>query len=116
MATRSVIAEQFEDGSIRAIYYHHDGHPSQNGKILELFYDTSKKVSRMIDLGDMVSLEETVQDCEYYGRDRGESGVDATSFWSPSEFYLSSLYRTHPYVYLFDHETEEWQTILRART
>ena len=88
MGTRSTIAIQNEDGTVTGIYCHWDGYLSNNGRILEENYTTEEAVRELIALGDLSSLGETVGtkhdfdnaprgECNAYGRDRGETGVDA---------------------------------------
>ena len=88
MATRSSIAIKTPEG-IRSIYCHYDGYPENNGKLLEEFYTNPNKITQLLDLGDISFLSEEVgtekQDFNNpesgitlaYGRDRGETDVDA---------------------------------------
>jgi hypothetical protein len=39
MATRSLISKANEDGTIQAIYCHHDGYPEHVGKLLVVNYN-----------------------------------------------------------------------------
>jgi hypothetical protein len=88
MGTRSTIAIQNADGTVTGIYCHWDGYLSHNGRILAENYTTEAQVRELIALGDLSSLGETVGaktdfsnpadgQCVAYGRDRGETGVDA---------------------------------------
>jgi hypothetical protein len=88
MGTRSTIAIQNEDGTVTGIYCHWDGYLSHNGRILEENYTTEESVRELIDLGDLSSLGETIgtkhdfnaaprNECNAYGRDRGEINIDA---------------------------------------
>jgi hypothetical protein len=96
MGTRSTIAYK-EGNTIRAVYCHWDGYTSHNGRILQNFYQEARKIGQLIELGDMSSLgaqlgekhpfdervdADTYADtrCTFYGRDRGEDGVDAKEF------------------------------------
>jgi len=88
MATRSSIAIKTPEG-IRSIYCHYDGYPSNNGTILNENYTNPSKINRLIGLGDISYLSDNVGSSKQdfnnptpgitlaYGRDRGESGVDA---------------------------------------
>jgi hypothetical protein len=60
MGTRSIIAKEYKDGTIKAIYCHWDGYPSHNGKVLVEHYTTSAKINKLIDLGDISSLREEI--------------------------------------------------------
>ena len=113
MSTRSYIAKELEDGSIRYIYCHFDGYVEHNGRILVDHYSDSDKVNQLLDLGDLSSLGEEIgekQDfnnrtsktwCLAYGRDRGESDVEFKTFLSEQEFV--DYYSDSGYYYLFDH-------------
>jgi len=92
MGTRSTIAIQNEDGTVTGIYCHWDGYLSHNGAILQENYTDEAKVRELIALGDLSSLGEKIGDkvdfndygshkgqCVAYGRDRGESGVEAAT-------------------------------------
>lgn len=59
MSTRSAIIEKIEDG-YRGIYCHSDGYLSYNGQMLLDHYQDAKKVSELIDLGDISSLNKKV--------------------------------------------------------
>jgi hypothetical protein len=87
MATRSRIAIEDQDGTVRSIYCHWDGYPSNNGRILSENYKTQEKVESLIGLGSISSLRPEVdipegvhhnfqnQDEDItvaYHRDRGE--------------------------------------------
>ena len=63
MATRgtiSVVDKRTADGSGRTIYSHWDSYPSHNGRILLEHYKDAKKVSSLINLGDISILAENV--------------------------------------------------------
>ena len=118
MGTRSSIAIKTEDG-IKAIYCHWDGYVDHNGKIRKEFYKTTDKVEALIALGDISSLREEVGEkhdfdksddslgitdnwCLAYGRDRGETGTEAQTFQSISEWVEAEAERWCEYFYLFD--------------
>ena len=97
MSTRSNIGVLNSDGSVDMIYCHWDGYPENNGKILLESYTDLKKIRRLIKLGNVSSLgpelgtkhpfdfdytlgfdspeyEAFRNQCNFYGRDRGEKG------------------------------------------
>jgi hypothetical protein len=96
MATRSSIGYLKADGSVVAIYAHWDGYPAHNGKILQEHYQAAYKIGQLVHMGDVSSLgaeigkkqdfndRSTQKDewCLFYGRDRGETGVDCREFES----------------------------------
>lgn len=89
MGTRSRIAIRNDDGTYDSIYCHWDGYPSHNGLILRDHYSATNKVRALIALGDLSSLRAEIghkhdfgshegEACTAYGRDRGETGVEAS--------------------------------------
>lgn len=89
MGTRSRIGVMHGD-KCKSVYCHWDGYLSNNGKILLEHYD-SAKANHLVALGDISSLDRTVEIPEgvehtfdnpvkgitsFYGRDRGETGVE----------------------------------------
>jgi len=91
MGTRSTIAIQNQDGSVTGIYCHWDGYLEHNGRILHDHYTTEEIVRELISLGELSSLGTNIgtkhdfdnaprNECNAYGRDRGEKGVDAVTF------------------------------------
>ena len=109
MGTRSGIAVQHGD-KIKAVYCHWDGYLEHNGYILDKFYD-SVKANNLVALGDLSSLgadvgnkhdfgakTEYLEDsehngltsvstqCTFYGRDRGETGIEFRVFFSEQAF------------------------------
>ena len=120
MSTRSYIAKELEDGSVRYIYCHFDGYVEGVGKTLVDHYSDSDKVNQLLDLGDLSSLGEEIgeeQDfsnrtsenwCLAYGRDRGERDSLAKSYGSASEFIREAAgdYGAD-YIYLF--QDNQWR-------
>lgn len=121
MGTRSRIGVMHGD-KCKSIYCHWDGYLSHNGKILQNHYD-SAKANHLVSLGDISSLRPEIgvvhpfstwdtdmSPAEYeaqfanmttfYGRDRGESGVDFTVDQSYDEF-LSKDY-DYEYYYIMN--------------
>lgn len=91
MGTRSDIIVHRADGSWKRIYCHWNGYLSHNGRILHDHYGSQELAEALVAPGDMSSLapncskpeghsfEKPVDGyCVYYGRDRGETGVDGT--------------------------------------
>ena len=88
MATRSTIGMVQEGGTIRSVYCHFDGYPKGVGVTLENCYNDTSTIENLLDLGDLSVLDVEIgekQDfdqrteghCLFYGRDRGEDGIDA---------------------------------------
>jgi hypothetical protein len=89
MGTRSRIGIMHGD-KCKSVYCHWDGYLGHNGRILQNHYD-SAKANHLVALGDVSSLRKNVEIPEgvehtydapvdgitiFYGRDRGETGVD----------------------------------------
>ena len=60
MSTNSIIAKQYENGTIKSIYCHWDGYFEYNGRILDESYGYSFKVDDLIELGEISSLGKTL--------------------------------------------------------
>lgn len=99
MATRSRIGI-YENGRVRSVYCHWDGYPEYVGLQLVCYYDEQSRAEELVSLGDISALRRTIgeqhpfgwneagmsyvdYDKQYgemtvfYGRDRGETGVEA---------------------------------------
>lgn len=113
MATRSTIALEFADGSVGQVYCHWDGYLSHNGNILLNHYMDPFKLQKLIDIGDLSSLRPEVNPepyrehtfdnsqedvCVFYGRDRGETGIDARYFKNFDEYKANHQYEEFEYV------------------
>lgn len=91
MSTRSNIIVQRVDGKWACIYCHWDGYIEHNGKILYESYKAQEKADALVALGSLSILDADPYDppaghvfdnatkgfCVAYGRDRGETGVEA---------------------------------------
>ena len=114
MATRSNIGI-LKDGKIRAIYSHFDGYPSGVGQTLRDHYTDVKKIEKLLDLGNVSSLEENITKPEghsfnnridgyslFYERDRGDEGQEAQMYDSLDEV------QDNDYTYIWDDEKGKW--------
>ena len=121
MGTRSAIGYKTQAGKIRAVYCHWDGYVSNNGRILQDHYQAAYKIARLIEQGDMSSLDaEPMPDPSkphtfnqpqegvvvYYGRDRGETGVETKEFANFDEFETEMSHMGCEYFYVFN--GQEW--------
>ena len=99
MGTRSAIGYKTAEGKVRAKYSHYDGYPAYTGKMLQEHYTQARKIAQMVELGDQSFLAEEIfpvgehsfenpeEGCTiFYGRDRGESNVEAREFDTVQEF------------------------------
>jgi hypothetical protein len=109
MATRSYIGVRNTDASVDYIYCHFDGYPDGVGATLTEFYTNSNRVNELMKLGDLSVLGQFIgekQDfnkrikdcCLAYGRDRGESNVEAKK----GDYSKLIKDQNVDYVYIFD--------------
>lgn len=96
MGTRSRIGVMHGD-KLKSVYCHWDGYLDHNGRILLDHYD-SAKANQLVALGDISSLGKDIGEkhdfnaetqgwTTFYGRDRGETGVD----WTCHDDFVSFL-------------------------
>jgi hypothetical protein len=119
MGTRSAIGYKTPQGKIRAKYSHYDGYPSYTGAMLQEHFQEARKIAQMVELGDQSSIaprvfpkgehsfmkpEEDV--IVFYGRDRGETNVDAQDFDTVEEFV--DYYAGAGCEYFYLHTTGGW--------
>ena len=98
MATRSSIALEFEDGTVKQIYAHWDGYLEGNGEILLHNYKTPQAVAELISMGDLSSLDTTLETTTFYARDRGETGVGARRFSSYEDYLRNGDFQSYNYI------------------
>lgn len=116
MGTRSRIAiEDGETGKVRSIYCHWDGYPEGVGKTLLEHYRDRAKVEELINLGSISVLGAEIgekQDFDEprdrekdwtlaYGRDRGETDVEAAESDDAEATYAIAADGWEEYVYLY---------------
>ena len=122
MGTRSTIALEFADKSVEQVYCHWDGYLEHNGQILLKHYSNPFILRDLIDLGDISSLKPTIGTkhafsqfelraeevagyklltenmTTFYGRDRGETGVDKKSFVDFQDYLAHHQYEEYDYI------------------
>ena len=112
MATRARIGIELTDGSVITSYHHWDGYPAGLGFNLISHWDDAETLLQAIRLGDASNWgkriapkgehsfnapEEGVN--VYYGRDRGESNVDAVPFADFADFEANWNMAGEEYAY-----------------
>jgi hypothetical protein len=120
MATRSTIGILNGDNSVTSIYCHWDGYPEGVGATLREHYTATETITNLMALGDLSALGDTIgtqkkfttaalnAECLAYGRDRGETGVEARTHGS-AEAWVSDRRGSHcEYGYLWNGIT--WET------
>jgi hypothetical protein len=107
MGTRSAIGYKLPNGKIRAKYCHWDGYVEDGvGQTLQESYQDAAKIGLMVELGDMSTLAAEIDDCEFYGRDRGDSpgDVDAQDYDDFDDF--TTCFEGCEYFYVWN--GNEW--------
>ena len=90
MGTRSAIGYKLPNGKIRAKYCHWDGYVEGGvGQTLQESYQDAVKIGLMVELGDMSTLAAEIANCSFYGRDRGDTDVDAQDYDDFDDFTTS---------------------------
>ena len=73
MSTRSNVAVvDPATNKIKVIYVHSDGYPEGVGVCLHKYYNSYEKADQLVNHGGASYLGETIDECFFYGRDRGE--------------------------------------------
>lgn len=123
MSTSSSIAILNLDGTVDSSYCNSDGYLSGNGQKLYLYYRNLDKVRHLISLGDMSSLSDEISPphgvehnfdnrhkgvCIFYGRDRGEEGVDTKTYESLEHYLQEGGYE---YDYIYQEKKNEWYVV-----
>jgi len=118
MSTNSRIGYEMSNGSVRSIYAHWDGYPAGVGYTVVENYSDYDKIKELVELGDVSIVDDRVGvkcdfddrdsipegQCVFYGRDRGETGVDARTSESIDEFIdiVGDAGEEYGYVYTTD--------------
>ena len=121
MATRSTIAKLNPDGSLTSVYCHWDGYPDGVGATLRQHYTNPSKIDQLLALGDISVLEAEIGDsndfenrvegiCLFYGRDRGETGIDALPHMHIEGWLAVRRDSGCEYGYLWNDARKEWET------
>jgi len=121
MSTRSRIAVKISDDNFQSVYCHNDGYPSWVGRTLLQHYNTKDKALKLIALGDLSSLDESIEKPEghsfdnridgysvAYDRDRGEIGCEAKKNFSIIGIISAANNSDGDYIYLFDCDKNKW--------
>lgn len=129
MATRSTIALLRDNGEVVKVYAHWDGYLENNGQLLVDNYNTPEKIEALLAGGDISSLGRIVGERHpfdtfnkdkmtagelalaaraeeegwtlYYGRDRGETGVEAKLYKSVEDYEARAQFEEYNYLYMY---------------
>lgn len=101
MSTRSEIAIQEADGTIRSIYCHSDGYIKYVGVMLKKYYNNFNKASSIINQNDCSVLKPTIEESRFYNSWRGED-TKAKHFnneYAFMKYFEKDIFAE--YIYLF---------------
>ena len=96
MGTRSTIALEFADGTVKQVYCHWDGYLSNNGKILQENYTDPFKVKQLVEQGGMSTLDTEVDGCEFY-TGRGEE-LSVNQYKDIAEYFAECQGEEYDYI------------------
>ena len=119
MATRSTIAIEYLDGTVKQVYCHWDGYIEHNGKILQESYTNPNKLNRIMELGDLSVLAKDIgtqhdfndnnyDQCKFYGRDRNETGIEAKTFVNFDDYLQNMQAEEYNYILRFVNGDSVW--------
>ncbi len=109
MSTRSNIAIELPKDSngnkkVKVIYVHSDGYPYGVGQILEENYNSYEKARELFNFGDASYLDDTIEECSFYGRDWNRD-IDKARTYRDEWMYMRSMdgdgYMIE-YIYIFE--------------
>jgi hypothetical protein len=102
MATRSRIAVELDNGTVKSVYCHWDGYPDGVGKdLLNLNFNSTNEVEEFINEGSRSTVDESFY--EKYGESRGEELEEPDIHTSVNEYFKGDI---EEYGYLFTKEGE----------
>lgn len=114
MSTNSTIAAIQKDGTVKAVYAHWDGYIQGNGKLLFENHNSEDAAQTIVGLGSISSLDELLSPPEgvehsfdkpakgvttCYGRDRGESDTEPTSYISLESYTAHGDFQEFNYLW-----------------
>ena len=125
MSTRSTIARVLKNGTVKQVYCHFDGYLDGVGKTLKENYTDTKKLDKLLKLGDLSTLGPEIgrkhsfanpykygtvkyyayrekHQTTFYARDRGETGTMARVFSSIADYLQYGDCQEFDYVMLAD--------------
>ena len=116
MSTRARIALAMPNGKFKSIYVHLDGYPQGVGKVLAQHYGNANRIRDLLELGDLSQLGPMLVAPEStrhshaapspnvtvaYGRDRGDTGTDASTCHNFTALCAIAAECNAEYVYVF---------------
>ena len=105
--THIAIAFKSKDGKFLASYCYFDGYPERAWGLFTSYYNTKKKMLKLINLGSIMVLESTIAESKFYIRDLGESFKDHKPKKFNSIEGLFNFYKFVDYVHIVDEVAHE---------
>ena len=112
MSTRSLIGLK-NDVGITYVYCHFDGYLDGVGITLVKNYDTEDKVKALLEKGDMSSLGDSIDTCDFYNEDDSNASTIPDCEDIKDRYYKCGQNCWADYVYLFE-DGEWYYTLMRA--
>lgn len=115
MSTNCTIGIALPDNNVKYIYCHWDGYPITHGNgvgyMLINYYNTAEKAAQLISLGNLSSLDSTIESSKFYIRDFNEQPQDNVPVDTFKDSYLDGAlkYPGAEYRYLFT--CGNWQCV-----
>jgi hypothetical protein len=105
MATRSII--RIKNGD--SVYCHWDGYPSNNGKLLLNHFNKTRKIKKLLDLGDLSNLDKRIRPTKEHSHDQPQQNVTVAYHRDRGEGYKQSNTDTMAYVdYIYEWDGSRW--------
>ena len=101
MSTRSLIGIRNNEG-LTFVYCHFDGYLDGVGITLVENYDTEDKVKALLEKGDMSSLGDSIDACDFYNEDDSNASTIPDCEDIKDRYYKCGQNCWADYVYLFE--------------
>ena len=108
MSTRSNIAIELEDKTIKVVYCHSDGYISGVGKTLLENYKNYDDVLKLINHGGISSLADNLNDTSFYCRDWGRKNEDKPIQYNNEFCMMYEMTGATMIEYLYLFKNNEW--------
>jgi|TARA_X000001316_G_C917651_1_gene31834 hypothetical protein len=108
MSTRSNVAViDPVTNKLKVIYVHSDGYPDGVGVYLNKFYNSFEKADQLVNHGGASYLGESIDECYFYGRDRGEKDGGPEKH-RDEWMYFHSMKGDNMIEYIYVFKDNEW--------
>ena len=108
MSTRSNIAIELEDKTIKLVYCHSDGYISGVGKTLLNNYKNYDDVLKLINHGGISSLADNLNDTSFYCRDWGRKNEDKPMQYNNEFCMMYDMTGATMIEYLYLFKNNDW--------